>query len=122
MSIGTNDLTQYLLAVDRTNAALAERQDAAHPAVLRAIARVVEAARSSSRECEVAVCGEMAGDPTGAVLLVGLGVDELSMGPASFGSVKRAVGARSLEELQSLALHAMALGSSAAVRVLVAHG
>jgi phosphocarrier protein FPr len=64
----------------------------------------------------------MAGDPTGAVLLVGLGADELSMGPASFGSVKRAVGARSLEELQSLARHALALGSSAAVRDLVAHG
>ncbi len=120
MSIGTNDLTQYLLAVDRTNPALAARQDPAHPAVLRAIARVVDAARSAARHCEVAVCGEMAGDPTGASLLVGLGVDELSMGPASFGSVKRAVGSRSLEELRSLARRAMDLGSSAEVRDLVA--
>ena len=119
MSIGTNDLTQYLLAVDRTNPAVAERQDPVHPAVLRAIARVVDAARATSRGCEVAVCGEMAGDPTGAALLVGLGVDELSMGPASFGSVKRAVAARSHDELRSLAQRAMTLRSAAEVRTLV---
>lgn len=120
MSIGTNDLTQYLLAVDRTNPALAGRQDPVHPAVLRAIGTVVEAARSSARHCEVAVCGEMAGDPVGAQLLVGLGVDELSMGPASFGAVKRAVGGRSRIELGSLARRALALGSAAEVRDLVA--
>ncbi len=119
MSIGTNDLTQYLLAVDRTNPALAARQDAVHPAVLRAIAGVVDAARSTTRRCEVAVCGEMAGDPVGAVLLVGLGVDELSMGPASFGSVKRAVAARSREDLRLLAQRAMTLRSAAEVRELV---
>ena len=120
MSIGTNDLTQYLLAVDRTNPALAARQDPVHPAVLRAIARVVDAARATADGCEVAVCGEMAGDPVGAVLLVGLGVDELSMGPASFGAVKRAVGARSHEDLRSLARRAMSLRSAAEVRELVA--
>jgi phosphoenolpyruvate-protein phosphotransferase len=120
MSIGTNDLTQYLLAVDRTNPALAARQDALHPAVLRAIAGVVDAARATTRGCEVAVCGEMAGDPVGAVLLVGLGVDELSMGPASFGPVKRAVGARTHEDLRSLARRAMSLRSAPEVRELVA--
>jgi phosphoenolpyruvate-protein kinase (PTS system EI component) len=67
----------------------------------------------------VAVCGEMAGDPTGAQLLVGLGVHELSMGPGSFGSVKRAVAARSHEDLRSLAQRAMTLGSAAEVRALV---
>lgn len=120
MSIGTNDLTQYLLGVDRTNPALAARQDAVHPAVLRAITRVVDASRSTSRGCEVAVCGEMAGDPVGAVLLVGLGIDELSMGPASFGSVKRAVGARTRDDLRSLAHRALALRTAAEVRELVA--
>src|SRR5690606_11567886 len=99
MSIGTNDLTQYLLAVDRTNPALAERQDAVHPAVLRAIARVVEGAGASPDGCEVAVCGEMAGDPEVAVLLIGLGVDELSMGAGSMGAVKRAVAARTRDEM-----------------------
>lgn len=121
MSIGTNDLTQYLLAVDRTNPALAARQDPVHPAVLRAVARVVDAARSAPRSCEVAVCGEMAGDPLGAALLIGLGVHELSMGPRSFGSVKRLIAARSSEELRSLARRAMALHSAAEVRDLAVH-
>lgn len=119
MSIGTNDLTQYLLAVDRTNPALAERQDAVHPAVLRAVARVVEGARAAPNRCEVAVCGELAGDPDGAMLLVGLGVEELSMGAGSFGAVKRAVAARTRDELAAVAQAALAASSAAEVRGLV---
>ena len=119
MSIGTNDLTQYLLAVDRTNPALAERQDAVHPAVLRAIARVVEGAHASPEGCEVAVCGEMAGDPQAAVLLVGLGVDELSMGAGSMGAVKRAVAARTRDEMAAIARQALGLRSAAEVRALL---
>jgi phosphoenolpyruvate-protein kinase (PTS system EI component) len=115
MSIGTNDLTQYLLAADRTNPALAGRQDPLHPAVLRAIARVVAAARATGT-CAVAVCGEMAGDPAGALVLVGLGVDELSMEPRAFGAVKRAVAARSLPELVALAEAAQSLSSAGEVR------
>lgn len=118
MSIGTNDLTQYLLAADRTNPRLAERQDPLHPAVLRAVARIVEA--GTARGCEVAVCGEMAGDPAGAALLVGLGVDELSMDPGAFGAVKRAIAERSLEDLEDLARRALDLGSAAEVREMVA--
>ena len=116
MSIGTNDLTQYLLAADRTNASLADRQDPLHPAVLRAIAAVVEGAGG---RCEVAVCGEMAGDPVGAILLVGLGVDELSMDPTAFGRVKRAVADRSRAELIELARAARELTSADEVRALV---
>lgn len=115
MSIGTNDLTQYLLAADRSNAALSARQDPLHPAVLRAIARVVEAARGAAG-CEVAVCGEMAGDPAGAQLLVGLGVDELSMDARSFGAVKRAVAGRTLTGLAALAREAQEMASAAEVR------
>jgi phosphoenolpyruvate-protein phosphotransferase len=115
MSIGTNDLTQYLLAADRSNAALAARQDPLHPAVLRAIARVVEASRGAPG-CAVAVCGEMAGEPAGAQLLVGMGADELSMEPRAFGAVKRAVGARSLPELVALAESAQRMRSAAEVR------
>lgn len=119
MSIGTNDLTQYLLAADRTNPSLAGRQDALHPAVLRAVARVVEGAARAPGRPEVAVCGELAGDPAGAMLLVGLGVDELSMGPASFGAVKRAIASRSRGELAALAGRALELRAADDVRALV---
>jgi phosphocarrier protein FPr len=120
MSIGTNDLTQYLLAADRSNAQLAERQDPLHPAVLRAVARVTEAAHATAGRCHVAVCGEMAGDPAGASLLVGLDVEELSMDPGAFNAVKRAVAERSRVELTQLATAAQQLGSAAEVRELVA--
>jgi phosphoenolpyruvate-protein phosphotransferase len=119
MSIGTNDLTQYLLAADRTNPALADRQDGLHPAVLRAVAGVVAAARDAPGVCDVAVCGELAGDPIGAQVLVGLGVAELSMGSASFGSVNRAIAARTRRELEGLATSALASRSAAEVRALV---
>lgn len=118
MSIGTNDLTQYLLAADRGNPALAPRQDAAHPAVLRAVSAVVEAAHRSPRACRVAVCGELAGDPVGACLLIGLGVDELSMAPAGFGAVKRAVAERSRADYAAAAREALSLSSAVAVRAM----
>jgi phosphoenolpyruvate-protein phosphotransferase len=117
-SIGTNDLTQYLLAADRTNAALADRQDPLHPAVLRGIASTVAGARSAG--IPVAACGEMAGEPAGALLLVGLGVDELSTDPGRFGAVKRAMRAASREELEQLARTALTLRSAAEVRERVA--
>lgn len=117
-SIGTNDLTQYLLAADRTNPALAERQDPRHPAVLRAVARVVEGARG--RAVPVAVCGEMAGDALGAVLLVGLGVTELSMEPAAFASVKRALAAVTLADARELATRALEAIDAAAVAAMAA--
>jgi phosphocarrier protein FPr len=97
------------------------RQDPAHPAVLRAVARVVEAAAERSGACEVAVCGEMAGDPAGAMLLVGLGVDELSMEPRAFGAVKRAVASHGRAELAALARRALGASSADEVRALVAN-
>ncbi len=89
-SIGTNDLTQYLMAADRGNAALARFQDALHPAVLRAIAGVVAGADAAG--IPVAVCGELAGDPAGALVLVGLGVDELSADAGSLDEVRGRAG------------------------------
>lgn len=86
LSIGSNDLTQYLLAVDRNNARVAGLYDALHPAVLRAIMQVVEAAHAQGRP--VGVCGEMAGDPVAALALLGIGVDNLSMSVASLPRVK----------------------------------
>ena len=86
LSIGTNDLTQYLLAVDRNNARVAELYDSLHPAVLQAIMQVVEGARLHGKP--VSVCGEMAGDPASAILLVGMGVESLSMSVSSLPRVK----------------------------------
>ena len=116
LSIGTNDLTQYLLAADRTNPALSARQDPLHPAVLRAIGRVVAAAAATAGSCAVAVCGEMASDPLGAMLLVGLGVDELSMEPRAFGAVKRAVAGHAMTELERLSETAMRSATAGDVR------
>src|SRR5205814_9802856 len=86
MSIGTNDLTQYVFAADRGNATLAGMQDALHPAVLRAIAMVTAAGRAAG--IPVAVCGELAGDPAGACVLVGLGVSELSADAGSLDELR----------------------------------
>lgn len=86
LSIGTNDLTQYILAIDRNNERVAARYDALHPAVLRAIVEVVDASHLLGRE--VTVCGELAGDPMGAVLLLGMGIDMLSMSAGSLPRIK----------------------------------
>jgi phosphotransferase system, enzyme I, PtsP len=86
LSIGTNDLTQYILAIDRNNERVAGRYDALHPAVLRAIVEVVDASHLLGRE--VTVCGELAGDPMGAVLLLGMGIDVLSMSAGSLPRIK----------------------------------
>jgi len=115
-SIGTNDLTQYLLAADRTNPGLAQRQDPLHPAVLRAIARVIEGGHAAG--IPVAVCGEMAGDPAGAMALTGLGIDELSMDAGGFGAVKRALGGAGLADLRAGAEHALHAESARDVRAI----
>ncbi|MCF1182816.1 phosphoenolpyruvate--protein phosphotransferase [Marichromatium gracile] len=89
LSVGTNDLTQYLLAVDRNNPHVAELYDEFHPAVLRALMQIVSGARVHGRE--VSVCGEMAGDPLAIFLLLGMGVHSLSMGAGSLLRVKRVI-------------------------------
>jgi phosphotransferase system, enzyme I, PtsP len=86
LSVGTNDLTQYLLAVDRNNPRVAESYDALHPAVLRALMQVIEG--SHAENVPVSVCGEMAGDPASAILLMGMRVDSLSMSVANLPRIK----------------------------------
>ncbi len=115
-SIGTNDLTQYLLAADRGNAALGALQDALHPAVLRTIAGVVRGADAAG--IPVAVCGELAGDPAGAAVLVGLGVDELSADAGSLDGVREALAGATRPELDALAAAAVAAGDAETVRGL----
>lgn len=118
LSIGTNDLTQYTLATDRQNPALAAAADSLHPAVLRLVAQVV--AGAAARGCPVGVCGGMAGDPAGAALLAGLGVTALSMAPAEIAAVKaRLCGAR-MAALRALAARALDAATADEVRALEA--
>ncbi|MET0152186.1 MAG: phosphoenolpyruvate--protein phosphotransferase [Candidatus Binatia bacterium] len=93
LSLGTNDLIQYLLAVDRNNRKVAPLYEPLHPAVLRAIAATVRAAKKAGRP--LGICGEMAADPVCALILIGLGIEQLSMGSFYIPSIKRLV--RSVE-------------------------
>lgn len=115
-SIGTNDLTQYTLAMDRLHPMLAKQADALHPAVLRMIDRTVQAANSAG--IWVGVCGGMAADPQGAAILVGLGVSELSVGILSVAAVKSQLRKLALADARALADKALACRNAAAVRRL----
>ena len=116
LSVGTNDLTQYTLAMDRGHPELAARLDALHPAVLRLVAKVVEAARVHGRT--VAVCGGLASDPVAVPILIGLGVHELSMVPAVIPQLKALIATLNIEECTRLATHALERETAEAVRAL----
>jgi phosphoenolpyruvate-protein phosphotransferase len=113
-SIGTNDLVQYTLAVDRTNPALAELATPFQPAVLRLIRMVTDAARPYGRP--VAVCGEAAADPIAAALLVGLDVDELSVAPGSIAGLRASLASLDVEACRAAAARAIAASSAGEVR------
>ncbi|WNZ27338.1 phosphoenolpyruvate--protein phosphotransferase [Leptolyngbya sp. NK1-12] len=115
-SIGTNDLTQYTLAMDRGHPVLAKQADGLHPAVLRLIHQTVQAAQTQGKW--VGVCGGVAGEPLGAAILVGLGVTELSVSIPSVAAVKAKLRSLSLTQTQDLAKHALACQSAAEVRAL----
>jgi phosphotransferase system enzyme I (PtsI) len=117
-SIGTNDLIQYTLAMDRDNERLAHLYEPLNPAVLRSIRHTVRAGQEAGRW--VGVCGEMAGDPRTAVLLVGLGVDELSVSCFDLPRVKAAIRSVPMEQARRMAEQALALSSAARVRELLA--
>jgi phosphotransferase system enzyme I (PtsP) len=86
LSVGSNDLTQYLLAVDRNNPRVANLYDALHPAVLRALIQVVENGHQEGKH--VSICGEMAGDPVASMVLLAIGFDSLSMNASSVGRIR----------------------------------
>jgi phosphotransferase system enzyme I (PtsP) len=86
LSVGSNDLTQYLLAVDRNNPRVADLYDYLHPAVLQALQNVVTDAHAEGKP--VSICGEMAGDPAAAILLMAMGYDSLSMNATNLPKVK----------------------------------
>jgi phosphoenolpyruvate-protein phosphotransferase len=113
-SLGTNDLAQYTLAVDRGNPALERYRDALHPAVIRLIGQAVDAASRAS--IELSVCGEMAGDPAAALALVGLGLRSLSMAAPSLPAVRRAIQSSDTAVLASEARAALNEPSAKAAR------
>jgi phosphocarrier protein FPr len=115
-SIGTNDLTQYSLAAERGNAAVAHLQDALHPAVLIQIRQTVQAAGAHGKW--VGVCGELAGDPAAIPILIGLGVKELSMASGAIPKAKQIVRALKMPEAQALAAQALQMETAETVRML----
>ena len=112
-SIGTNDLIQYSMAVDRLNDKIAYLYEPTHPAIVRLIRMVVEAGHS--KKIWTGVCGEMAGDVVFTPLLLGLGVEELSTGPAQVPRVKRAVQSLEMSECQRLVEEVVGMDSAAAI-------
>lgn len=113
-SIGSNDLTQYLLAVDRNNDRVAKLYDSLNPVVLAAIRHVVEQTRAAGRP--ISVCGEMAGDPASALLLMAMGVDSLSMNLGSLLKIKWLIRSVRHDEAQALLAEVVDFDSAAAIR------
>jgi phosphotransferase system enzyme I (PtsI) len=112
-SIGTNDLIQYSLAVDRLNEKIAHLYEPTHPAILRLIRMTVEAARR--HQVSVSICGEMASDPALTPLLLGLGVHELSVAPSYIPQIKYLIRRTKLEEARKLADEALSCESGAEI-------
>ena len=113
LSVGSNDLTQYLLAVDRNNARVAGLYHSLHPAVLQALLAVAEASKAES--VPIGICGELAGDPGGAILLTAMGYDILSMNSTSLPKVKKALRNVRLDEAKALLLEVMEMEKASAI-------
>lgn len=109
ISIGTNDLTQFILAADRDSLQMMAQYSVLHPAVLRAVRQIVSTARSHERECTI--CGEAAGDPGAAALFVGLGVRNLSMSTVLAPKVRRKINRQYLSDLEDAATRALGASS-----------
>jgi phosphocarrier protein FPr/phosphocarrier protein len=116
-SVGTNDLTQYALAMDRGHPELAPRLDGLHPAVLRLVATAAQAARAHGRE--IAVCGNLGSDLQAVPLLIGLGIDELSVAHAAVPAVKARIAALEFDACRALATRALECSTADQVRALV---
>jgi len=118
VSVGTNDLVQYILAVDRDNPWVSKLYEPHHPAVIRALAQVARAARAAGKPCSV--CGDMADDPATAVLLLGLGYDSVSVAPYFLPEIKFAIRRTTLAAAQELAAEVLAETSVEAVKQALA--
>ncbi|WP_181985185.1 phosphoenolpyruvate--protein phosphotransferase [Nostoc sphaeroides] len=116
-SIGTNDLSQYVMASDRTNPRVANLVDALHPAVLRMVQRTIKAAHAAG--ISVGLCGELAADTLATPILLGLGLDELSVNPQSIPGVKQAIARFSIVESEAIVASALQQDSAEHVRQLI---
>ncbi|MEH2222216.1 phosphoenolpyruvate--protein phosphotransferase [Nostoc sp.] len=116
-SIGTNDLSQYVMASDRTNPRVANLVDALHPAVLRMVQQTVQAAHAAG--ISVGLCGELAADTLATPILLGLGLDELSVNPQSIPGVKQAIARFCIVESEAIAASALQQDSAEHVRELI---
>jgi phosphotransferase system enzyme I (PtsI) len=116
-SIGTNDLIQYVLAIDRINERVTYLYEPLHPAVLRLIKQVVEVGHKAG--IRVAMCGEMAGEPAYAMILLGLELDELSMNPLAIPRVKKIIRGSTLKESKALLNKVITLSSTAEIQASV---
>ncbi|HCF29939.1 MAG TPA: HPr family phosphocarrier protein, partial [Cyanobacteria bacterium UBA11049] len=116
-SIGTNDLSQYVMAADRTNPKVATLADPLHPAVLQMIHQTVEAAHQAG--IWVGLCGEIAADPLAVSLLLGLGIDEFSLNPQAIPTLKQKITYLTVTESEAISASALKLDSAAKVRSLL---
>ncbi len=116
-SIGTNDLIQYTLAVDRGNEKVAYLYEPFHPGVLRLIRTTI--VNAHTRGIPVGMCGEMAGDPLATVVLLGMGLDSFSMGPIGVPLIKRIIRSVRMSDAEALARRVMPLGSGAEIESAV---
>lgn len=114
LSVGSNDLIQYLLAVDRNNARVAELYSSQHPAVLRALQQAVDAAHQANKP--ISICGEMAGEPVAALLLLAMGFDTLSMSATRLPKIKWVIRQFKLSDAQALLKEVLTFNDAAAVR------
>jgi phosphotransferase system enzyme I (PtsP) len=119
LSVGSNDLTQYLLAVDRNNARVAGIYDALHPAVLRTLLKIVEGGHAAG--VEVSICGEMASDPLAIILLLAMGFDTLSMNSSSLPRVKWIIRNLSITNARKTLADVLELDHPAEIRLHLQH-
>ena len=117
ISVGTNDLSQYLLAIDRNNSLVSRWYDALHPAVLLELQRIVSIAATA--ELPVSVCGELAADPQAVVLLLGMGIRQLSMSAAKIPAIKYLIRHLTVSQCQQLFEQACELDDASAIRALL---
>jgi len=116
-SIGTNDLSQYIMACDRTNPQVATLADALHPAVLQMVQQTIQAAHKAGIRVEL--CGELAADPLAVPILLGLGLDAVSLNPQAIPAFKQAIVQLTVAEAEAIALAALEQDSAAKVRAVV---
>jgi len=117
ISVGTNDLIQYTLAIDRGNGMVADKFDPVHPAILRLLQQISKI--TSKKGLEASMCGEMAGDPLYTLLLIGFGYRILSMSTMNIPTVKSIIINSSIEEAQMMARRALELSSSIEIHAFI---